>query len=49
MSVASYHLPQGSCKLVAKSPMAMIDVIWLQEIGNGDISGDRGNSRINLF
>ena len=33
---------QGLHKTVAKSPMATIAIIWLQNIGYGDISGDKG-------
>ena len=33
---------QGSRKTVAKSPVATTVIIWLQNIGYGDISGDKG-------
>ena len=34
--------PQGSRKTVAKSPMVTITIIWLQNIGYGGVSGDKG-------
>ena len=41
ISYGWFKVLQGSRKQVAKSPMVRITVIWLQYLGNGEISGDR--------